>query len=282
MTTLITGGTGKTGLALAKLLHAAKHPILLTSRAGKAPEPFKAVKFDWLDKTTYEIPFNADPKIDRVYIAVPPIFDMLSYVGPFIDLAVSKGVKRFVLLTGSQDEPGDGPLGKVHQHLLDIGVDYTVLRPTWFQQNFGVFFYFSIREGNEIFSGAGDGRLAFVSVEDIAQAAFDALTADKSPNKDLMVFGPELYTYDEAAKLLSSILGREITHKRLSIEELEKLYTGYGMSAEYASLLGTAEANVGKGKEEELFNASDDKKFTGKHTLLEYFQANLPLKRITL
>ncbi|KAF8970131.1 hypothetical protein BDZ97DRAFT_127007 [Flammula alnicola] len=277
MTTLITGGTGKTGLALAKLLHAANRPVLLASRAGKAPEPFKAVKFDWLDKTTYENPVNADPKIDRVYMLVPAIFDMLSYVGPFIDLAVSKGVKRFVLLSASQVEPGDDALGKVHQHLLDIGVDYTVLRPTWFQQNFGKNFYFSIRERNEIFSAAGNGRIAFVSVEDIAQAAFDALTADKSPNKDLMVFGPELYTYDEAAKLLSSILGREITHKRLSIEELGKLYTGYGMSAEYASLLSAMEGNVGKSKEEELFNTSDDKKFIGKHTLLEYFQANREL-----
>ncbi|KAF8970132.1 hypothetical protein BDZ97DRAFT_1792131 [Flammula alnicola] len=277
MTTLITGGTGKTGLALAKLLHAANRPVLLTSRAGKGPEPFKAVKFDWLDKTTYENPFNADPKIDRVYIVIPAIIDTLSYVGPFIDLAVSKGVKRFVLLSASQVEPGDGPLGKVHKHLLDIGVDYTVLRPTWFQENFATNFYISIREYNQISSGTGEGCIAFVSVADIAQAAFEALTAEKSPNKDLVVLGPDLYSYDEVAKLLSSILGREITHKKNSTEETAKIYAGFGLSPEYANVLADLEANAAKGKEVELFNSSADKKFIGKHTLLEYFKANREL-----
>jgi hypothetical protein len=57
----------------------------------------------------------------------------LSTVKPFIDLAISKGVKRFVLLTASQAEIGSPVLmGKVHEYLLNIKVDYTVLRPTWF------------------------------------------------------------------------------------------------------------------------------------------------------
>ncbi|KAF8970138.1 hypothetical protein BDZ97DRAFT_1792147 [Flammula alnicola] len=277
MTTLITGGTGKTGLALAKLLHAANRPVLLTSRAGKAPEPFKAVKFDWLDKTTYENPFNTDPKIDRVYIVVPGVFDTLSYVGPFIDLAVSKGVKRFVLLSVSLLEPGEAPHGKVHQYLLDIGVDYAVLRPTWFQENFASNFYISIREHNQVFSGTGEGRIAFVSAADIAQAAFEALTAEKSPNKDLAVLGPDLYSYDEAAKLLSSILGREITHKKSSTEDTAKIYAGFGLAPEYANFLANLEGNAGKGKEVELFNSSADKKFIGKHSLLDYFKANREL-----
>ncbi|KAF8970143.1 ergot alkaloid A [Flammula alnicola] len=277
MTTLITGGTGRTGLALAKLLHAANYPVLITSRAGKGPEPFKAVKFDWLDKTTFENPFNADPSIDRVYLVIPSVFDVLSAVQPFIDLAVSKGVKRVVLVSASQVEPDDIPIGKVHKHLLDIGIDYTVLRPTWFQQNFGRNFYLSIRERNEIFSGTGNGRIPFVSIEDIAQAAFEALTAKKSPNKDLLVFGPDLYTYDEVAKLLSSVLGREITHKKLSTDETAKIFEGFGMNPEFAKMLASMEANAGKGREEELFNRSEDEKFIGKHTLLEYFQANREL-----
>ena len=36
-----------------------------------------------------------------------------------------------------------------------------------------------------------------MSVEDLAQLAFEALTAEKSANTDKLVFGPELYTYDE-------------------------------------------------------------------------------------
>jgi festuclavine dehydrogenase len=43
-------------------------------------------------------------------------------------------VKRFVLLSASQEGPDGALLGAVHKYLIDIGVDYAVLRPTWFQR----------------------------------------------------------------------------------------------------------------------------------------------------
>ena len=132
MTILITGGTGKTGIKLAQLLNKAGHPVLLTSRKGEVPHPFKGVKFDWLDPSTFTNPFDVDPGIDRVYVVGPVgVLDMLPHVQPFIDLAVTKGVKQFVVL-GSSQTPKGGPIaGKVHKYLEEIGVDYAVLRPTW-------------------------------------------------------------------------------------------------------------------------------------------------------
>ena len=141
MTILITGGTGKTGIKLAHLLNKAGHPILLTSRKGEVPHPFKGVKFDWLDPSTFTNPFDVDPAIDRVYVVGPVgVLDMLPHVQPFIDLAVTKGVKQFVVL-GSSQTPKGGPIaGKVHKYLEEIGVDYAVLRPTWFMgMHVGVF-----------------------------------------------------------------------------------------------------------------------------------------------
>jgi len=132
MTTLITGGTGKTGSNLARLLHAEKKPFLIASRTGKAPEPFKAVSFDWMDATTFENPFKADPDIDRIYLIIPLVLEPLPIMKPFIDLATSKGVKRFIFLSTSSTNAGDELHGQVHQYLLDIGVDYGVLKPTGF------------------------------------------------------------------------------------------------------------------------------------------------------
>ena len=219
MTVLVTGGTGKTGLILSRLLKEANQSVLICSRSGTASSPYKAVKFDWFDDNTFENPFKTDSNIDRVYLIVPSVVGQLSTVKPFIDLAISKGVKRFVLLTASQAEIGSPVLmGKVHEYLLNIKVDYTVLRPTWFMrtyfsmritkasadktftENFGTTFYQSIREQNEIYGVAKDGRTPFVSAEDIAQAAFDALVSKQSPNKDYYVVGPELFSYDEVSK----------------------------------------------------------------------------------
>jgi uncharacterized protein YbjT (DUF2867 family) len=133
MTILITGGTGKTGLKLAHLLSKAGHAVLLTSRKGEVPQPFKGVKFDWLEPSTFTNPFDADPAIDRVYVVGPiGVLDTLPHVKPFIDLAVTKGVKRFVVLSGSPVGKGGPVAGKVHEYLEEIGVDYAVLRPTWF------------------------------------------------------------------------------------------------------------------------------------------------------
>lgn len=137
MTTLITGGTGRTGFALAQLLHVVNRRLVIATRTGKAPEPFEAVKFDWYDKATHETALRAEANIDRVYIVKPPINTDASVVTSFIDFAISKGVKRFVLLSSTQVEPDPksaAPGSVIHQHLIDIGVDYAVLRPTWFMR----------------------------------------------------------------------------------------------------------------------------------------------------
>ncbi|KAF8910421.1 hypothetical protein CPB84DRAFT_1812647 [Gymnopilus junonius] len=272
MTILITGGTGKTGAPLAKIALAANYPVLLASRTGNAPEPFKGVKFDWFDPKTFENPFIADPNIDRIYLVCPTAADPLPCMKPFIDLAVSKGIKRFVVLSASQIEAG-GPLGgKIHQYLIDIGVEFASLRPTWFIQNFGGLFYQAIQEHDQIITATGTGRIPFVSTEDIAQAAFDSLTAEKSPNTDYLIVGPELFSYDEAVKALSSVIGREITHKKISPAEASAIFISIGIPADYAAGLSAMEGRIANGSEVEYFNA--ERKIVGKYTLKEYFEAN--------
>ena len=69
-----------------------------------------------------------------------------------------------------------------------------------FTENFGKFFYAGIRDQNQISGVAKDGRIPFISVDDIAQAAYDALISEKSPNKDYYIVGPELFSFDEVSK----------------------------------------------------------------------------------
>ncbi|KAF4616722.1 hypothetical protein D9613_008440 [Agrocybe pediades] len=280
MTTLITGGTGKTGSILARLLHAAGKPFLIASRTGKAPEPFKAVKFDWFDATTFEDPFKLSADVDRVYLIIPLVLDPLPVMKPFIDLAVSKGVKRFIFMSTSSTNAGDELHGKVHQYLLDIGVGYGVLRPTGFMENFGQHPWFvkTIKESSELVSAYQDGRIPYVACEDIAQAAFEMLTAGESPNKDIYVLGPTLYSNDEALALLSSVLGREIKHRRNTVAEQEEFYkTKFAFPPELAKVLSQRDKQIADGFQESLVNEPEDKKFIGKKTLLQYFQENSEL-----
>jgi festuclavine dehydrogenase len=101
------------------------------------------VNFDWLDPSTFENPFQHKfpdgEKISSAYLVSPPVDDPAPLMIEFIDLAVKKhGVKRFVLLTGSSSDVGGRGVGKVWEHLIELGVEYCVLRATWFM---GMCFY---------------------------------------------------------------------------------------------------------------------------------------------
>jgi len=136
MTTFIVGGaTSHTGSVLADVLERRGAPFVVGARnPATAPKNHKAVRFDWTDPTTFDAPFQASPDIDRIYFMPPSIFRPLPVTKPFIDYAASKGVKRFVFLGATIFEnDGSGTLtGSVWEYIANLGVEYTVLRPTWF------------------------------------------------------------------------------------------------------------------------------------------------------
>ena len=133
MTILLTGGTGKTSLRLASLLHSSSIPVLLTSRRGPSgSSSYPTVRFDWNDSTTWSNPFSAAQDISAVYLLSGELSDPAPILNAFIDFAMSKGVKRFVVCSGSSCEYGGPFHGKIWQKLDQSGVEYAVLRPSWF------------------------------------------------------------------------------------------------------------------------------------------------------
>ena len=138
MTTFVIGGTGQTGSRVARLLHEGGFPLLIGSRKGTAPEPFKTVRFDWSEPSTFGNPFDVDPTIDRIYLVAPTFSDPLPTVKPFFDLAVSKGVKRIVVCGGSAVWKGPSLFGPMLEYICELGIEYTILRPTWFIGEFSI------------------------------------------------------------------------------------------------------------------------------------------------
>ncbi|PBK97767.1 NAD(P)-binding protein [Armillaria gallica] len=275
MTILITGGTGKTGSRLTRRLLDANYPILLTSRKGVVPEPFKGVKFDWYDPSTFGNPFAADPNIDRIYIVAPDggrAGEVIEPMKPFIDLAVTKGVNRFVLLSATTLEAGSPAMGKVHEYLLSLQVDYAILRPSWFYENLLTMHLHDIKENNTIITASADGKLGFVSADDIADLTFEALTDAKSHNTDHILTGPELLSYDDVAQILTDILGRKITHTRISVGELKDRYIAFGLPEDFATLLSSMDELNALGVEERIFGTPG--KVTGKRTLRDFVETN--------
>jgi festuclavine dehydrogenase len=136
MTILITGSSGKTARRLAALLKPS-HPILIASRSGEDADGNPAVKFDWTDPVTYANPYS-HPKaqgnpIKAIYlVSQPGNTRPLDIMKPFIDTAKAHGVERFVLLSAIREDETTPGTGQVHSYLKELGVEWAVLRPTWF------------------------------------------------------------------------------------------------------------------------------------------------------
>ncbi|KAI9819817.1 MAG: hypothetical protein M1832_003892 [Thelocarpon impressellum] len=275
MTILVLGGTGKTGSRLTSLLIEAKVATLVASRSGTAPAGAKGVKFDWTDEATYGAPFAADADIKAVYLVPPPFLDVFAAMKKFVDLARSKGVERFVLLGASNIEPGGPATGEVHQYLIDLGVDYTVLRPTWFLENFSEMWHLTtIREEGKLYSATGTGKIPFVSSDDIAALAYHGLVDTPSPNTDWLVHGPDNLSYDDVAAELTTLLGRDIKHESLSVPAFSALLQSAGFPADLADMLAGLDGLVADGWVHEYDGTTE--RVTGRKptTFKDFLEAN--------
>lgn len=138
-TIILLGGTGKISSRIAPLLSSANYSVLQASRSGKVTagiENCTGVKFDWDDEKTYESPFQ-NSNTSAVFLVAPPVLDALPPMKKFIEGAIKYGVKRFVLLSASILEVGDGPaMGEVSGYLKGLDVAWAVLRPSWFMGMF--------------------------------------------------------------------------------------------------------------------------------------------------
>ncbi|KAK1973666.1 agroclavine dehydrogenase [Colletotrichum cereale] len=255
---LLTGGTGKVASRIAPLLKAAGIPAIIASRRGTAPEAYTSVEFDWMALWTWEPALTAHQLVDAVFIVAPGITDPGPTAAAFIELARSKGARRFVLLSSSQLEEGGPAMGQIHKYLRKSGdnneLEWAVLRPSWFQENFETeeVHRKAIIEEGKVYSATGEGKIPWVSASDIAGVGFHALTTPQAPNMEYLVLGPELLTYGQVANVFTEVLGREITYRGLTEEELAQRHISFGLPKEYAPVLATLDTIIKNGGENRM------------------------------
>lgn len=248
---LVTGATGKTGRRLAERLARRGVRARAASRGGAGVAGCEGVRFSWAEPESYG---GALGGVGAVYLVAPtdagePLEAML----PFLERARGAGVWRFVLLSSSALDEGGPLLGRVHAWLKTEAPEWTVLRPSWFMQNFSEAQHLrTIRDEGKIYTAAGDGRVPFIDADDIAAAAEAALLAPESYNHDFVLTGPETLSYDDAARLIAKAAGRPLEHVRLSEAQLAGHLTRSGVGAAYAAALAALNTAISNGAEDRL------------------------------
>src|SRR5687767_12299142 len=128
--TLVLGGTGKIGRRVVERLLARGVPTRVGSRSGRPP-------FDWENTSTWAPALEG---VRSAYVSYSPDLAFpgaTETVGAFAELAVQSGVSRLVLLAGR----GEPEAEEGEEAVRESGADLTVLRSTFFAQNFSEDFW---------------------------------------------------------------------------------------------------------------------------------------------
>jgi uncharacterized protein YbjT (DUF2867 family) len=208
---LVTGATGNVGRPVVAALRARGLPARPGLR-DPAGDP-DAVRLDLRRPETFAA---AVAGAGALFLVRPPaIADVQRTLHPLVDAALAAGVRRVVFLSVvGADARGYIPHAKVERHLRDRGCAWTCLRAGFFAQNLGDAYRVDIRDHDELFVPAGDGRAAFVDARDLGEAAARVLAEDGHERRAYTLTGPQALGFAEVAGLLTAALGRPIRYAR--------------------------------------------------------------------
>jgi uncharacterized protein YbjT (DUF2867 family) len=146
---------------------------------------------------------------------------------------VKRGITRLVLLSGRGEEEAE----RVDEAARGSGAELTILRSTWFAQNFSEGFWLEEILGGELALPAGEVPEPFVDADDIADVAVAALTDDRHIGQVYELTGPRLLTFADAVNEIGQATGREIRYVPLSIEDYAAAAVDQGVPGDVVELL---------------------------------------------
>ena len=199
--TLVLGATGKTGQRIVNLLEARGVPVRRGSRSA-------VPSFDWNNEANWD---ESLAGVESIYINYAPDLAMpgaTDSIQALVDRAKRHDVKRLVILSGRGEEEAQA----CEQIVINSGIDWTVVRASWFNQNFSEGAFVEMVQAGQITLPDVDTPEPFVDVDDIADVAVAALTEPGHSGEIYEVTGPRLLSLADIAAELSRATGRDITY----------------------------------------------------------------------
>ena len=238
---LILGGTGKTGRRVAERLEGRGLAVRIGSRSA---EP----RFDWNDAATWAPVLQG---VGAVYITYQPdlaVPGAVEAVRTFTGLALEAGVRRIVLLSGRGEEEAQ----RAEQALQDSGADWTIVRASWFAQNFSESFLLDAVLAGEVALPAGGTKEPFIDTDDIADVVVEALTDPSHIGQLYEGTGPRLMTFADAVGEIAGASGRTIRYNEVRAEDYAAQLEAHEVPADDVALVMYLFTTVLDGRNESL------------------------------
>ncbi len=224
---LVIGGTGKTGRKIVTSLTEKGHEVRVGSRKSSPA-------FDWDDAATWADAFEG---VQKAYITFQPdlaVPGALAAIEQLVNVARNAKVQKLVLLSGK----GEREAELCEQAVINSGLDYTIVRASWFNQNFSESFFLEpIQAGHVALPQANIG-IPFVDTDDIADVAVEVLLDDKHNGQIYQLTGPELLTFKQAVAEIASASAREISFMPITISAYTGMMEAQGVPKEFVWLVG--------------------------------------------
>lgn len=223
---LVIGGTGKTGRKVVNGLQNLNQNVRVGSR-NSTPA------FNWEEPERWS---RALRGMDKVYITFQPdlaVPGALDAIENLVKIAAREGVKKLVLLSGKGEKEAE----LCEQVIIHSGIDYTIVRASWFMQNFSESFFLDPIRAGHVALPKPEAKVPYVSTVDIADVAVAALMNDHHNGKIYELTGPETLTFEEIVGKISNAAKRPIEFTPISMSAYTKMLEEFGVPSDYIWLI---------------------------------------------
>jgi uncharacterized protein YbjT (DUF2867 family) len=202
------------GSEVVKALREHNATILAATREPAKTIPgAKTVVFDYTKPLTVN---KAMIGIEKVFLVTPFDENMVQQTRTVLGAAKQHGVKHIVKLSAIGADTDAHQIAQWHHDaeraLEESGIAYTHLRANGFMQNYTGQMAGSIKNAHAIYAPAGDAKVSFIDVRDIADAAATTLLKEGHENKIYTLTGPQALSHSDIAKTFTDVLGVTVTY----------------------------------------------------------------------
>jgi len=261
-TIAVVGSTGKTGARVLAQLQELGYSTRGLSRSSEHP-------FDWENRNSWK---NALEGVQSVYVTYYPdlaVPQAESDIRAFVELSQELGLKHIVLLSGR----GEDGARRAEDVVKTSGLDWNIVRASWFMQNFSESFMLDGLQAGELVLPEPKATEPFIDVDDIADVAVAALTRTDLRNQLLEVTGPELLSFDACVQKIASASKRSIGFQTAPIEAYLEGAKSQGLPEDIAWLINELFVNVLDGRNENTTNTVEQVLGRPARTFQQYIEA---------
>lgn len=249
---LVLGGKGKTGRRIVERLNNLGHNVRVGSRS-------ESPAFDWDQPAGWPAALEGMEKVYITYqpdLAVPGAKEAIE---AFTTVAKDQGIQKLVLLSGK----GEVEAQRCEQLVFNSGIDSTVVRASWFSQNFSESFFLEPIQHGFVALPHADTKVPYVDANDIADVAVEVLLNDGHQGKVYELTGSRMLTFEQVIDEIAEATGRDIKFQSITLAEYMAMLKEFGLPEDYLWLIEYLFTEVLGNKENQVI-AHDIEKVLGR------------------